>query len=398
MKILKLLFFTLTLFLFSFSGISQNSTKEESQVEILSPSILIDKLSAKVNETSGLIFFRGSIWTLNDSGGKPQIYRLDKKTGKVVQVVTIKNAKNVDFEDITQDDDFIYIGDFGNNFGNRKDLSIYKIAKKDIPEKKDVNLKSEQIQFNYADQKSFQWKNRKNDFDCEALISAGDKLYLFTKNWVDAKTRVYAVPKKAGKYTVKVIAEFSVDGLITAAEYHAESETLSLLGYKDFMPFLWMFWDYQGDDFFGGEKRRYNMENIHGAQTEGICFSGNGDILISCERSYFPQRLYTIPLKGLKSEKKPHSRNEMSKQLDLLASYNANEKSIQLKIKGLNKGPYTVEILNEIWRPESDFSFKAKKRSEENVELKAKRLKAGMYYLRVEQKDLLKVSRVYLNK
>ena len=396
MKTLKLLFFALTLFVFSFSGISQNSTKEENQVENISPSILIDKLSDKVDETSGLIFFRGSIWTLNDSGGKPQIYRLDNKTGKVVQVVTIKNIKNVDFEDLTHDDDFIYIGDFGNNFGNRKDLSIYKIAKKDIPEKKDVNLKSEQIQFNYADQKSFERKNRKNDFDCEAVISAGDKLYLFTKNWVDAKTRVYVLPKEAGKYTVEVVNEFSVDGLITAAEHDAETGTLSLLGYKDFMPFLWVFWDYQEDKFFGGEKRRYNMENIHGAQTEGICFNGNGDVLISCEQSYFPQRLYSIPLKSLTSEKNIHPKNEMSKQLDLLASYNANEKFIQLKIKGLNKGSYTVEILNEIWRSESDFSFKAKKRGEENVELKAKKLKVGMYYLRVEQKDLLKVSRVYI--
>lgn len=398
MKILKLLLFALTLVLFSFSGISQNSPKQESQVEILSPSILIDKLSDKVNETSGLIFFRGSVWTLNDSGGKPQIYRLDDKTGKVVQVVTIKNGKNVDFEDITQDDDYIYVGDFGNNYGNRKDLSIYKIAKKEIPKKGDVSLKSEQIKLNYADQKSFQKKNRKNDFDCEAVVSAGDNLYLFTKNWVNAKTRVYSVPKNAGIHTIKVVGEFNVDGLVTAAEYHAESGTLSLLGYKDFMPFIWVFWDYKEQDFFDGKKRRYNLESIHGAQTEGICFNGTGDVLISCEQSYFPQRLYTIPLKSLTSERNLHSSSETNKELDLLASYEANKEIIHLKIKGLNKGSFTVEILSEIWRPESDFSFKAKNRGEENVELKAKKLKAGMYYLRVEQKDLLKVSRVYLTK
>ena len=397
MKILKLLFFSLTLFLFSFAGISQNTSKIENKEEVLSPSILIDKLSDKVDETSGLIFFRGGVWTLNDSGGKPQIYRLDNKTGKVVQVVTIKNAKNVDFEDLTHDDDFIYIGDFGNNFGIRKDLSIYKIAKKDIPMKKDVSLKSERIQFNYADQDSFQRKNRKNDFDCEALISAGDILYLFTKNWVDAKTRVYAVPKEAGEYSLKVVDKFPVDGLITAAEHDAETGTLSLLGYKDFMPFLWVFWDFQDQDFFGGEKRRYNMESIHGAQTEGICFNDKGDVLISCEQSYFPQRLYSIPLKSLTSEHNLHSSSETNKELNLLASYDANKEIIHLKIKGLNKGSFTVEVLSEIWRPESDFIFKAKKRSEENVELKAKKLKAGMYYLRVEQKDLLKVSRVYIN-
>jgi len=396
MNHLKLFFLALTLLLFSFLGFPQDIPKEKNQVEVISPSILIDKLSDKVDETSGLIFYRGSIWTLNDSGGKPQIYRLNSKTGKVVQVVNIKNAKNIDFEDLTQDDDFIYVGDMGNNYGNRKNLCIYKIAKADIPKEGDINLKAELIKFKYADQKSFQKKNRRNDFDCEAIVSVGDKLYLFTKNWVDAKTRVYAAPKKAGDFTLEVVDEFNVDGLITAAEYQAETKTLSLLGYKDFMPFIWVFWNYQEQDFFGGEKRRFNMESIHGAQTEGVCFNGKGDVLISCEQSYFPQRLYSIPLKALMSKDEFLAQCKGNKNLDLSSTFDVDKKIINLKVKGLNKGAYTVEILNEIWRTEKISSFKAKKRNEENIELKAKNLKAGMYYLRVEQKDLLKVNRVYI--
>jgi hypothetical protein len=397
MNALKLFILALMLFIF-FSGVSQNIPKGEKQIEALSSSILIDKLSNKVKETSGLIFFRGSIWTINDSGGKAQIYRLDNKTGKVVQVISIKNAHNIDFEDLTQDDDFIYIGDFGNNFGNRKDLSIYKIAKMDIPKKGNIRLNAQQIKFNYSDQKSFERKSRKNNYDCEAIISVDDKLYLFTKNWVDEKTRVYAVPKKAGEYTVEVVGKFFVDGLITAAEYNKDSGMLCLLGYKDFMPFIWAFWNYQEHDFFGGEKRRYNLESIHGAQTEGICFNDKGDILISCEQSYFPQRLFGIPIKAITREEHNPSQNEVNKKLDILASYDANKEIIHLKVKGLNKGSYTVEILNEIWRLEDDFSFEAKNQNEENLELEAKRLKAGMYYLRVEQKELLKVSRIYINK
>lgn len=168
--------------------------------------------------------------------------------------------------------------------------------------------------------------------------------------------------KKAGKYTVEVVAEFDVDGLITAAEYHAESGMLSLLGYKDFMPFLWVFWDFQEMDFFGGKKRRFNMEDIHGAQTEGICFNGNGEVLISSEQSYFPQRLYAIPLETLTTEEISKPQNETNTGLQLLASYDVNQEMIHLKINGLNKGAYTVEILNEIWKPETDFSFKSKKR------------------------------------
>ena len=304
MKPLKLFFLLLTFSSLLFSCNTQNDPKEDNRLVDIYPATSIEKLSDKVDETSGLIFFRNSIWTLNDSGGNPEIYRLDSLSGEVIQIVNIKNGYIADFEDITQDDDFIYVGDFGNNYGNRKDLHIYKIAKKDIPEKVDVSLNAESIKFEYADQKEFQVESRNNNYDCEAMISFGDSLYLFTKNWVDAKTRVYAVPKLAGEYSVDVLNEFPAEGLITAAEYSAENGMLCILGYKDFMPFVWVFQNFKQNNFFDGKRLRLNLDKIHGAQTEGLCFNAKGDLLISCELSYFPQRLFSIPVQILKSDRK----------------------------------------------------------------------------------------------
>ena len=42
----------------------------------------------------------------------------------------MSNIKNTDWEEISQDKDFIYIGDIGNNSGNRDDLKIYRAGKK----------------------------------------------------------------------------------------------------------------------------------------------------------------------------------------------------------------------------------------------------------------------------
>jgi sugar lactone lactonase YvrE len=43
---------------------------------------------------------------------------------------------NIDWEDITKDKDGnLYVGDFGNNDNERKDLCIYKIDKKSLTTK-----------------------------------------------------------------------------------------------------------------------------------------------------------------------------------------------------------------------------------------------------------------------
>ncbi|WP_240743145.1 hypothetical protein, partial [Ilyomonas limi] len=87
-------------------------------------------LNTKLNETSGLLWWNNQVWTHNDSGGEPALYAVDSSTGKIIRKVTVSNATNIDWEDLAQDDNYIYIGDFGNNAqGNRNDLKIYKVKK-----------------------------------------------------------------------------------------------------------------------------------------------------------------------------------------------------------------------------------------------------------------------------
>jgi hypothetical protein len=200
-------------------------------------------LHKKVGETSGLIYYEKHIWTFNDSGGKPEIYKIDKETGKIIRTVILENAENHDWEDITQDEKYIYIGDFGNNKGNRTDLKIYKISKKQIASKKNrIKVTAEILEFSYNDQTSYEIRNRNNDFDCESMVSFGDSLIIFTKNWVNGQTRMYKLPKTPGRYELDKVSSFNIDGLATGADFNKDNNVLLIIGYKDRIPFIWYFY------------------------------------------------------------------------------------------------------------------------------------------------------------
>ena len=73
------------------------------------------------------------IWTLEDSGNANEIYGLNFENGAIEKTLTIENTENIDWEDITKDKEGnLYIGDFGNNDNERKDLCIYKMDKKSV--------------------------------------------------------------------------------------------------------------------------------------------------------------------------------------------------------------------------------------------------------------------------
>ena len=88
---------------------------------------LVGTLPEGVPESSGLISYNNRLITHNDSGNSPRLYELDTLSSQIIRTITINNASNVDWEDLTQDDSYIYIGDFGNNSKKRKKLDIYNV-------------------------------------------------------------------------------------------------------------------------------------------------------------------------------------------------------------------------------------------------------------------------------
>ena len=192
-----------------------------------------------LDENSGLIFYNNNIITFNDSGGEANLYEINASTGNITRTVTITNATNVDWEDITQDASYIYIGDIGNNNGNRTDLKIYKIAKTDYNGSDDIAV-AEIISYSYADQLDFNSNPNNTNWDAEGLISYGEQLLIFSKNWVDNRVNVYSIPKTNGTYSALLESSYNTNGLITSAEISLNENIIYLIGYSNSQaPFMY---------------------------------------------------------------------------------------------------------------------------------------------------------------
>jgi hypothetical protein len=255
----------------------------------LSKNIIPERLGTldqKIDESSGLLYIEGRLFTHNDSSGHAEIYEIDNY-GRLLRTIKINGAVNVDWEAMTQDKDYLYIADIGNNRGDRKDLKIYKIVKSDFMHKNSVE--SEVIEIKYGDQKKFGYKNFSTPYDAEAIISYGEKLYIFTKNWKNRVTKVYAVSKEPGTYKIEEVTAYAFDFVVTGATYIEKTDMIVLIGYSSrFMTKqkIVILDGFKDDDFFSGHVKVIDLKtNLLGfKQIESIANDGAEKVYITSEK------------------------------------------------------------------------------------------------------------------
>lgn len=262
----------------------------------------LSALPAPVVESSGLAFINSALWTHNDSGNATDLYQVSQDTETLNHTLKINDVHNNDWEDLAIDEQFLYIGNFGNNGGNRQDLSIYKVALNQVHTNQIHTDIVQKIDFKYQDQNKFDHEAYKHNFDCEAMIAYGDSLYLFSKNHADQECNLYRLSSSDSSSMASKIDRFDSRGTITAADYQVDSKVLALLGYKfiagDDMPaFLWVFYDFEGADFFGGKSTYIDLKL--NSQAEGVTFIDTSEVLISTEaESGGKGKLYQLDISG----------------------------------------------------------------------------------------------------
>lgn len=257
------------------------------------------KISDSIKGTSGLISFDGLLWTHNDHFDTT-FYGLDLK-GKIKKKINFRSLKSNDWEDVSQDSLYIYIGDFGNNYrGNRKDLRILRIEKESFYTSNPV---IDTIVFSYANQKDFSpIKEHTSDFDCEAFIVLDDAIYLFSKQWEKEKTTVYVLPKKPGSYIAEFKETIDAQGLITGATALPSKKGVVLCGYSKFLqPFVLLLYGYENNNFGTGNKRKIKVKlpfhQIEAITTEdGKLFYLTNEATVKKPFVNTPQQFHTIDL------------------------------------------------------------------------------------------------------
>lgn len=225
-------------------------------------------LPALLEENSGAVIWNDLVWTHNDNSDKT-LYGIDTLNGTTQNTYLLSGITNVEWEDISRDSNYLYIGDFGNNAnGNRQNLRIYRVS---INSLLNNNPVCDTINFSYSDQTNFTPTGANNtDFDCEALIVTADSIFLFTKQWVSEETALYALPKTPGTHIAQWRAVLDVNGLITGATLLENKKVVALCGYSGLMqPFLYLLYDYQGSSYFSGNKRKLTL-SLPFHQVEGI--------------------------------------------------------------------------------------------------------------------------------
>ncbi len=253
------------------------------------------EISSDIEETSGLALVNNKLITHNDSGGKAELYEINPTTGNIDRTIQITNAINTDWEDIAVDNTHIYIGDIGNNNGNRRNLRIYKILIADFLAENSVT--AELIEYSYANQESFESQPNNNNFDAEGLIAFENNLYLFSKNWTDATSNIYSLPKTPGTYAISPSETLNTNGLVTGAD--VRNNNLILSGYTQLgFPFVFTSTGFTDNSFTSGNLTRTSVSLPASRQIEGISFIDNNTYYLSSELDLFrnPSTLYTISL------------------------------------------------------------------------------------------------------
>jgi hypothetical protein len=246
-------------------------------------------VSSSVDEASGIDFTGGSsFWTHNDGYGDNKLYKLNS-TGSLTRTLTVSNATNYDWEDITSDKqkDNMYIGDFGNNNCDRTNLKIYKIP---YPSTVSGNtVTASVIRFSYPDQHRFpsRWMN----FDVEGFFHYNGLLYLFTKadgNGI-GNCKLYTIPDDPGTYVATLVDSFHISGRITGADISPDGKSVVLISNTK----IYLFNDFSGVNVFNGD---YTKISIDGGwtQKEGVCFYSNSLIYLIDEGS--SNKLYSVDL------------------------------------------------------------------------------------------------------
>ncbi|WP_304197394.1 T9SS C-terminal target domain-containing protein [Flavobacterium alvei] len=257
------------------------------------------KLSDTLRETSGLLAFDHLLWTHNDDHDT-SIYGLDSN-GKIQKKIKLEKVKNNDWEEISQDENYIYIGDFGNNYqGNRRNLHILRIEKNSFLSNKP---QIDSISFSYSNQTDFSvQKENTTDFDCEAFVVSQDSIYLFTKQWNQNKTSIYVLPKTPGNHIAQLKETLNVDGLITGATLLTPGNGIVLCGYsKTLQPFLYLLYNYKNNDFSTANQRKIKI-SMPFHQIEGIA-TFDEKIFYLTNESFVrkpiintPQQMHTVDL------------------------------------------------------------------------------------------------------
>lgn len=248
---------------------------------------------ALVTECSGLVHslrYSGVFWAHGDGGSGAFIVPVTAN-GKLARgwtgAVRIEGCKNNDWEDIALDGrGNLIIADLGNNRGRRKQLMFHFLNE---PKPGAVSVRpTRTLRAHYADQ-----KGDSPDYDCEAVFSAGGRIYNLTKHRSDTRTRLYRLEGESTTRSnpLRLVGSFDIGGMVTSADASPDGKLVAVLTYTA----LWVFsYDRASGSIFT-QSESIRRTPIFAWQAEAVAWEGNDALVMANESG----QLFRIALSSL---------------------------------------------------------------------------------------------------
>ena len=278
--------------------------------------------SAQIEELSGLTTsttYPNLAWGHGDSGQAPVLWALDLERGELAfppylakefdggktwPGLTLEGASNIDWEDLTTLNGWLYLGEFGNNGNARRDLGLWALPEPN-PRATERQRPAFFLPFHYPEQQRFPaeaW-----EFDAEALFADPERnaLYLITKHRKAGDVRRFIPGAKLyrialdGSRTQSTALTF-IDQhdemtAVTAAELSPSGAWLAVLTYRT----LWLFpRPAAGERWLSGPALSRPLPFLETRQAEALSWRDDTTLLLGNEEG----RLWTVTLTLPKTE------------------------------------------------------------------------------------------------
>lgn len=184
------------------------------------------------------------------------------------------------------------MADVGNNRNDRRDLVLYIVPEPAPQAERTTFVK--RLFFRYPGQKEFPAPKDDFNYDCEAVFTIGDAIYLCSKHRSDSLTKLYRLDTESDEevQTAELVDSFDVHGQATGADATADGKQIVITTYTD----LWLFDVTDPAKPLSGPVKRLSFNN--GDDVEAVCFADEKSLIIGAEAS---GRIFEAPLETFKA-------------------------------------------------------------------------------------------------
>ncbi len=276
------------------SSDNRNSNKPNkiSSTNYDAPKVVGTIKTNEITESSGITHSKcqeNVLWTHNDSGDGAFIFAINQR-GEKLGTFKVKDAKNVDWEDIAAFKDsngecFLYIGDIGNNVRVRGEFTIYLVKEPRVSESDKTSNKKNPSKTEAAQAVKFDYTEVRPDAETLFVHPQTADIYILTKR-LSGAAGVYKLSKNYSLTKInrlEKVADFIVpavpNGFLTGGDVSADGRRIVVCDYFSAYEIVLPEKSKNFDDIW--KQKPEIIQLGERAQGEAVCYALDGESIFA---------------------------------------------------------------------------------------------------------------------